>query len=283
MKPKITAVMPVYNTGNTLYKSVRSIINNIDELIIINDNSTDDSLKRIRYIIKIYERRKNIKLINLKKNVGANNAKTIGFKNASYDYVLILDSDIILNKHFIDEAIKDLNEGYLWVCSRLETEEITLSHKLMSCLRAISHSFIDGASMIRRKTIYKYSKNLNVTELNKNIKNSGKKITNIYSLHLGEPHSFEKLIKRQWIYPRQHFKIFRKKYTSFSGIIMNLFYISPFAMLISIPLYKIAFKRYKHFFRDPGFLFLIPIAVWIFYLVHALSVLYSIMIGGSDV
>ena len=53
-KPKISVLMPVYNGDKFLRKSIKSILNqtfNNFEYIIINDGSTDDSLK----IIESYE------------------------------------------------------------------------------------------------------------------------------------------------------------------------------------------------------------------------------------
>ena len=49
-KPKISVLMPVYNGEQFLDKSIKSVLNqtfNNFEYIIINDGSTDDSLKII--------------------------------------------------------------------------------------------------------------------------------------------------------------------------------------------------------------------------------------------
>ena len=60
------------------------------EIIIVNDGSTDKTKFKIN---KIISRKKNIKLINFKKNLGAAAAFNVAIKNTKYQYIMILDSD----------------------------------------------------------------------------------------------------------------------------------------------------------------------------------------------
>ena len=91
MKPKISVVMPVYNSEKFLRESIESILNQTFkdfELIILNDCSTDGSLK----IIKSYKD-KRIKLIENKKNIGTVKTRNVGLRAAKGEYVAIMDSD----------------------------------------------------------------------------------------------------------------------------------------------------------------------------------------------
>ena len=68
--PKISAIVPVYNSQKTIKSALRSIQNQnmIDiEIILINDNSKDNSLEIIENIQKKDPR---IIVINNKKNMG---------------------------------------------------------------------------------------------------------------------------------------------------------------------------------------------------------------------
>ena len=68
--PEISVVMPVYNTEKYLDESISSILNQTFkdfEFIIINDGSTDDSLKLIE---KYQKKDRRIILVNNKKNLG---------------------------------------------------------------------------------------------------------------------------------------------------------------------------------------------------------------------
>ena len=92
-KPKISVLMPVYNGDQFLDKSIKSILNqtfNNFEYIIINDGSTDDSLK----IIESYKDRR-MKIISYSKNMGITFALNNGLNVAKGDYIARQDQDDI--------------------------------------------------------------------------------------------------------------------------------------------------------------------------------------------
>lgn len=89
---KISFIIPVFNTEEYVKKCIESVIDqtykNI-EIIVIDDGSTDNSLKICNEIgmkdnrIKIYH----------KENGGLSSARNYGIKKASGDYLYFLDSD----------------------------------------------------------------------------------------------------------------------------------------------------------------------------------------------
>jgi glycosyltransferase involved in cell wall biosynthesis len=89
--------MPVYNAEKYINDSIVSVINQTFlewELLIVDDCSTDNSLK----IINFYEKKdKRIKKFLLNKNQGVGAARNIGIKNSSGDFLAFLDSDDIWN------------------------------------------------------------------------------------------------------------------------------------------------------------------------------------------
>lgn len=93
---KISVIIPVYNAESSLKNTIDSVINqtlgfeNI-ELILVDDNSSDDSKK----IIKLYaDRYDNIKPIFLNQNSGhAAHPRNIGIENSSAKYLMFMDSD----------------------------------------------------------------------------------------------------------------------------------------------------------------------------------------------
>lgn len=91
INPKISVIMAVYNEEKFLKESIDSILNqtfNDFELIIINDCSTDSSLK----IMKSHQD-KRIRIINNNKNVGFLNSRNKALKIARGKYIAILDGD----------------------------------------------------------------------------------------------------------------------------------------------------------------------------------------------
>ena len=93
--PKISVIMPTYNSESFLRESIDSILNQTFkdfELIVIDDCSTDSSLK----IIKEYKRKDNrIFFLKNDKNLGHNKTRNKGLKIAKGKYIAILDSDDI--------------------------------------------------------------------------------------------------------------------------------------------------------------------------------------------
>jgi glycosyltransferase involved in cell wall biosynthesis len=89
--PSVSVVLPTYNSGNLLPRAIRSVLEQTlsdFELIVVNDGSTDDT---IRIVNEIADRR--ISLINLAKNHGANYARNVGIASASAELIAFHDSD----------------------------------------------------------------------------------------------------------------------------------------------------------------------------------------------
>ena len=93
----ISIILPVYNNEKTLKDVLNSLIINInrkDELIIINDASTDTSNQIIKSFIKKYSSY-NIKLIINKKRSGIAKSLNKGIDKATRKYIARIDGDDI--------------------------------------------------------------------------------------------------------------------------------------------------------------------------------------------
>ena len=102
--PKISVTMPIYNAEKYLYYSLRSIQNQKMkdiEIILIDDCSTDDSVKIIEEYMKEDPR---IRLIKNEKNRRILYSKSIGALNANGKYITQIDQDDM----FIRDDVFDL-------------------------------------------------------------------------------------------------------------------------------------------------------------------------------
>lgn len=92
--PKISVVMPVHNRGALLNKSIGTLVNQSlkdFELICVDDASRDILALQT---LNLYERQYSfIKVVYLKDNVGAAEARNVGLDMAAGEYIIFLDSD----------------------------------------------------------------------------------------------------------------------------------------------------------------------------------------------
>lgn len=93
--PKISVIMPVYNSEKYLRESIESILNQTFtdfEFILIDDCSTDNSWN----IIEEYNKKDNrIIAIKNEKNMGVSFNRNLGIKKSISEYIAFLDSDDI--------------------------------------------------------------------------------------------------------------------------------------------------------------------------------------------
>ncbi len=97
---KITAIIPTFNRATLVSDAINSILNqtySIDEIIVIDDGSTDNT----QDILKKFH---GIKIIKTK-NLGVSHARNTGIRNAKNNWLAFLDSDDIWLK---DKAQKQV-------------------------------------------------------------------------------------------------------------------------------------------------------------------------------
>lgn len=103
---KISVIIPTYNRGKLIEKSVNSVLGqsykNI-EVIVIDDGSTDNTENVIRSIND-----ERLVYIKLEGNHGACNARNVGIDNSTGKYIAFQDSDDIFYKNKLEKQIKNL-------------------------------------------------------------------------------------------------------------------------------------------------------------------------------
>ena len=94
MNKKLSILIPVYNEEKTIFTILNKIneskIENFDfEVIVINDGSTDNTLKILQENQNLYDQ-----LLNYEKNQGKGFAVKNGLKVVTGDYVIFQDADL---------------------------------------------------------------------------------------------------------------------------------------------------------------------------------------------
>ena len=92
-----------YELTKQTINSVLETVNNISyEIIVVDNNSCDGSLEQL---IKDFQTSSFIKFIKNTNNDGFAVANNIAFKKSEGDYVLLLNSDVIVNRETINESL----------------------------------------------------------------------------------------------------------------------------------------------------------------------------------
>lgn len=104
----VSIIVPVYNAEKFLNDTIKSVLDQTYsnfELLLVNDCSTDNSVK----IIKKYND-KRIKLINNKENSGAAVSRNNGIKESKGRFICFLDADDLWEKEKLEKQIKFMEE-----------------------------------------------------------------------------------------------------------------------------------------------------------------------------
>ena len=88
---KITVVVPVFNEENSVYDILDGVSNYCDEIIIVDDGSTDGTTNRLKKLKKQY---KIDNIIFCKENKGKGHAIKLGKKKIKQKFTIIQDADL---------------------------------------------------------------------------------------------------------------------------------------------------------------------------------------------
>ena len=107
--PKISVIVPVYNTEKYIKKCLNSILAqkmNDFEIIVVNDGSTDNSSEIIKEYVQYNERIKYFE----KENGGLSDARNYGVLKATGDYLCFIDSDDYIAENLFENVLKYIED-----------------------------------------------------------------------------------------------------------------------------------------------------------------------------
>lgn len=126
MKRTVSVITTVYNTQQYIAVAVNSVFNQIitdDDLfleyVIVNDQSTDNSVYMIEKYIAQWKSQHNnelphnmsVKIITPDENLGCGGARKYGIEHSRGDYLMFLDADdYYLNNNFVQNAVNKIRE-----------------------------------------------------------------------------------------------------------------------------------------------------------------------------
>ncbi len=135
-KKSISYFIAAYNCQDTILEAIKSIFNDNfidgDELIIVNDCSTDSTSKILEKLTKIYP----IKVINHVVNKGGGSTRNTAIENSKNSLLFCLDSDNILEKGTVGEL-----KNYL-VKTKSDISSFEEIKYFKSTINSVTHSWI---------------------------------------------------------------------------------------------------------------------------------------------
>ena len=136
LKKKLSVIVPVYNEEKTIIATLKRLEETKDtrveyEVIVINDGSTDNTLKMLRSNVSLYQH-----LIDGKQNLGKGYAVKRGLEFSTGDYIIFQDGDLEYDpadfSKFIDIIQKF--EADLIIGSRFNYNKYTRSFNILNKL-----------------------------------------------------------------------------------------------------------------------------------------------------
>lgn len=162
----ISIIVPVYNLQNYLVRCLESIINQTYsnlEIILVNDGSTDDSLKICE---KYKSEDSRIKIIS-KENGGLSSARNAGLEIFQGEYITFIDGDDWVHSKYIEYLFKtlDITKSDIALAkikrvdafSNKEHKETVKDIEIYNNIEAVNHFFSGKLSCSATSKIYKRS------------------------------------------------------------------------------------------------------------------------------
>lgn len=112
----VSVVMPTYNSEGYVKESITSILNQTLsdlEVIVVDDNSTDNTLCVLDELSKSDRR---VKVISLERNGGSAIARNCGIREARGRYIAFLDSDDLWMSNKLEKQIGFMSEFDIPFC-----------------------------------------------------------------------------------------------------------------------------------------------------------------------
>ncbi len=124
MYPKVTLIIPVYNVEKYLIQCLNSAINQTlkeIEIIVVNDGSTDNSLKIIEQFVQKDNRIK----VFTQENKGLGFARNLGIEKATGEFIFCLDSDDWIELDTLEKLYKktQIEKSDVVICGWKRVEE----------------------------------------------------------------------------------------------------------------------------------------------------------------
>ena len=123
-QPKISVIIPVYNTAKYLSKCLDSILNQTlkeIEVIVVNDGSKDNSQE----LIDVYKEKDDRIVAIQKENGGLSDARNVGIDVANGEFIAFIDSDDYIDLLMFEKmyGLSQKHQAEIVLCDLVKVDE----------------------------------------------------------------------------------------------------------------------------------------------------------------
>jgi|Deesub1362A_J573_1020465.scaffolds.fasta_scaffold02690_2 hypothetical protein len=227
---KVSVIITTYNKKEKLRNCLNSLLQQTkkpDEIIVVDDNSTDGTSEMIKKEFPA------VKLISHNKNKGCCASFNDGIRNAKYEYIAMLDDDVILPKDWIERMLEEIvNEPEVALISGKHYDDRYQPETLEPYY---SHEFNGGICLARKAALMKtdlYTEkffiHVNELDLAAKLINEGYKIKRCPAILSHHDRDFSKSKRRLYYYTRNMLWYLWKYYPIKYAILLSFIYLTDY-------------------------------------------------------
>ncbi len=138
---KVSIIIPCYNIAEHLSKCIESVLAQTYpdfELLLVNDGSTDNTLKIIEAFA---EKDMRIKVFT-HENKGVSYTRNVGIENAKGEYLMFIDGDDYVKDDYIEKLVASAEEGSWPLCGMINVRNGNIKEN--EHFSQLKHLFPDG-------------------------------------------------------------------------------------------------------------------------------------------
>ncbi len=156
-EPKVSIILPNYNSSKTIIATINSVLQQTYknwELIIVDDYSD----KNTKNILLKYKKKKKIKILFSKKNLGAGPSRNLAIKKSNSYYLAFIDSDDLWEKNKLKMQINFMqnnNYNFTYTYYKTLSEDKKIIESIKTPKEFNFKSFVKNTSIATSSMIIK--------------------------------------------------------------------------------------------------------------------------------
>ncbi len=154
MQPRITAVIPAYNAAKYVHLAIESVMSQTfpaEELIVVDDGSSDNTAETVLKIAELYDGK--VKLVS-QVNGGPGAARNHGVRLATGDWIALLDADDIWKPDKLEKQVPYTKDETIGIVQAWSPKEVSQPPTYIDFERLWTKNCVANSSVLIRKRAF---------------------------------------------------------------------------------------------------------------------------------